>query len=89
MKHYYISDPSSEKGFEEVTEEVFTSLIGDESTRPYATKVYRGTLSIDEVPEDLRETVQAVVDARIAKWGEYNHQEIPAGELKSMVEEAV
>lgn len=89
MKHYYITDPSSDKGFIEVSETEFTAIVGTEETRPYASKVYRGELSIDEVPEDLQTQVQAVVDAKIARWGEYDKQEIHASELKSMIEEVV
>lgn len=89
MKHYYLTDPTAEKGFVEVTEEEFTTLIGTEETRPYASKVYRGTLSIEEVPEDIRTQVQAVVDSKIVRFGEYNKQEVPAAELKSMIEEVV
>lgn len=89
MKHYYISNPNSEKGFDEVTETEFYAIIGTDETRPYASKVYRGTLSIEEVPEDLRTQVQAVVDSKIARFGEYNKQEVPAAELKSMIEEVV
>ena len=89
MKHYYLSNPNSLKGFDEVTEAEFLAIVGDETTRPYAAPVYRGTLSIDEVPEDVREAVQAVVDAKIARFGEYNKQDVPANELKSMIEEAI
>ena len=89
MKRYYITGPSAEKGFIEVSEEEFNALIGTEETRPYASKVYRGELSIDEVPEDRRAQVQSVVDAKIARWGEYNKQEVPAEELKNMVEGVV
>lgn len=89
MKHYYITDPSSDKGFIEVSEAEFTALVGTEETRPYANKVYRNELSINEVPEDLREAVQAVVDAKIARWGEYNKQEVSSEELKSLVEEVL
>ena len=89
MKHYYITDPTAEKGFIEVSEEEFTALIGTEETRPYASQIYRGLLSIEDVPEDLRAQVQAVVDSKIARFGEYNKQEIPAEELKSMIEGAV
>lgn len=89
MKHYYISDPTAEKGFIEVSEEEFTALLGTDETRPYATKVYRGLLSIEDVPEDLRAQVQTVVDNKIARFGEYNKQEIPAEELKSMIEGVV
>lgn len=89
MKHYYITNPNLPRGFEEVTESEFLAFVGDESTRPYATKVYRGELSIDEVPEELRDAVQAVVDAKIARLGVYVEQDVPANELKTMIEEAI
>ena len=89
MKHYYLSNPNSPKGFDEVTEAEFLAIVGDDTIRPYATPVYRGELSIEEVPEDIREAVQAVVDAKIARFGEYNKQDVPANELKSMIEEAI
>ena len=89
MKHYYLSDPSADKGFVEVTETEFNAIVGTEETRPYANQVYRGELSINEVPEDLREAVQAVVDAKITRWGEDNKQEVSSEELKSLVEEVL
>lgn len=89
MKHYYISDPTSENGFVEVTEAEFVALRGDDTTRPYANKVYRGVLSIEEVPEELQESVAAVVAARVERFGEYNKQDIPANELKTMIEGAI
>lgn len=85
-KHYYISDQTQPRGFVEVTETEFVALIGDETTRPYAGKVYRGEITIEEVPEELREAVQAVVDAKIARFGEYMEQDVSASELKSMIE---
>ena len=89
MKHYYLTNPNSPKGFDEVTESEFLAFVGDESTRPYATKVYRGELSINEVPEELREAVQSVVDAKIARLGIYANQDVPANELKTMIEEVI
>lgn len=89
MKHYYLSDPTADKGFVEVTETEFNAIVGTEETGPYANQVYRNELSINEVPEDLREAVQAVVDAKIARWGEYNKQEVSSEELKSLVEEVL
>lgn len=89
MKHYYISNPSLPRGFEEVTESEFHAFVGDESTRPYAGKVYRGELSIEEVPEEFRDAVQSVVDAKIARLGVYVEQDVPANELKTMIEEAL
>ena len=86
MKRYYITDPAAEKGFVETTEEEFNAIVGDETTRPYVGKVYRGEITIEDVPEELRETVQAVVSNRIQRFGKYGQQEVPAGELKTMIE---
>lgn len=83
--HYYISDPTAEKGFVELTESEWYALIGTEETRPYAVKVYRGELSITEVPEELQEAVQAVVDAKIARWGLYSERELPANEALNII----
>ena len=89
MKHYYITNPNLPRGFDEVTESEFLAFVGDESTRPYAGKVYRGELLIEEVPEELRDAVQSVVDAKIARLGVYVEQDVPANELKTMIEEAL
>lgn len=86
MKHYYLSNPNSPKGFDEVTEEEFYAILGDETTKPYAGKVYRGELTIEEVPEDIREAVIAVVEARTARFGVYTEQDISAEELKNMIQ---
>lgn len=89
MKHYYLTNPNLPRGFDEVTESEFYAIFGDESTRPYTGKVYRGEISINEVPEELREAVQSVVDAKIARFGVYANQDVPANELKTMIEEAI
>lgn len=85
MKHYYITDPTAEKGFVEVTEAEFRALIGDETTRPYAGKVYSGKMTIEEVPADLRQAVQAVVDAKIARFGPYSERELTAKEALDII----
>lgn len=77
MKRYYIS-ANNQKGFEELTEAEFLSIMGDEIHRPYAKKVYREEMKLEEVPEQYRITVQRLVDARVERWG--FHRE------KSMIE---
>jgi hypothetical protein len=84
-KHYYIADSTQPRGFVEVSEEEFTAVIGDDTTRPYAGKVYRGEMTIEEVPEELREAVQAVVDAKIERFGVYIEQDVSASELKEVL----
>lgn len=71
MKHYYLLDRKAPRGFEEITEEEYLAVVGLSPVREYATKVYRGKISIDDVPEEHREATQAVVDARIARLGAY------------------
>ena len=84
MIRYYIVDAATDDGFAELTEEDFLAIMGDETVRPYASKVYRGLMSIEEVPEDLQEAVQAVVDAKIARWGEYDENNANADDFESM-----
>lgn len=72
----------------EITEAEFCSIIGDEVIRPYASKVYRGELPIDEVPKDIRESVSAVVTKRIEYLGEYDQRRVPDKELKALIEVA-
>lgn len=81
MKRYYLVDPNNTKSFVEVTEAEYTALIGDSTARPYATKVYQDKMSIEDVPENIRSQVQAVVDARIARFGAYADIELTAREI--------
>ena len=71
MKHYYLINKSAPRGFEEITEEEYLAVAGLPPVKEYATKVYRGQMSIDDVPEEQREATQAVVDAKIARLGLY------------------
>ena len=71
MKHYYLINKSAPLGFEEITEEEYLAVAGLPPVKEYATKVYRGQMSIDDVPEEQREATQAVVDAKIARLGLY------------------
>ena len=89
MTHYYISNPNAEKGFEEITEAEWNAIIGQAPNSTYANQVYRGTISINEVPEENKETVQAIVDAKIAKWGLYEEQTVSSNELQNLIEEVL
>lgn len=57
------------KGLEELTEAEYLTLYGDDTQRPYVLQLYRGDITISDVPEDLQEAVQTIVDNRIARWG--------------------
>ena len=84
-KHYYIADNTQPRGFVEVTEEEFVAVIGDDTTRPYAGKVYSGEMSIDEVPEDVREAVAAVVAARTERFGAWSERELTPQEALNII----
>jgi len=85
MTHYYISDPKAEKGFVELTESEWHALIGTEEVRPYTGKVYRGEMAMDDVPEELREEVAAVVAAKVERWGLYSERELTAHEALNII----
>ncbi len=72
MTHYYLFNKKAPRGFEEVTKEEYLAILGVPPVREYATKVYCGMISIEDVPEEHRKTTQAVVDAKIASFGVYN-----------------
>ncbi len=85
MTRYYISDPTAERGFVELTESEWYALMGDETTSPYAGKVYRGEMDISEVPEELREAVAAVVAAKVERWGLYSERDLSAEEALNIL----
>ena len=76
MTRYYITDPTAPKGFVELTESEWLALFGTDTTRPYASQVYRGEITLDDVPEDIREEVEAVVATKVARWGLYSEREL-------------
>lgn len=84
-KHFYLSPVSNDSEHEEVTESVWLDIIGDKDHREYANKVYRGELSIEEVPEDKRETVQKIVNNKIARWGAFDKREISDSEALDII----
>jgi hypothetical protein len=72
MKNYYIR--SKNGGIEEVSEVEYFSIVGDKDHRSYASKLYNGSITINEVPEDKQTTVQNIVNNKIAKYGSYGAQ---------------
>lgn len=85
MKHYYITNPNLEKGFEEITEAEWNGLFGDENTRPYISKVYKEEITIEDVPEEHREAVSNCVANRIAKFGKYSERDIADKEALNII----
>ena len=85
MKRYYLTNPKSEQGFDIVTEEEWNAIIGNEAHKSYASQVYHNEIFIDEVPEEFRETVQNIVQNKIARWGTYESQDIPDSEALNII----
>lgn len=77
MTRYYIIHHNNEKGFDEVTQAEFFAVIGDDTHRPYADKVYSGEILLEDVPEEYRATVATIVANRTAKFGQYKETDIP------------
>lgn len=84
MKKYYLPVKNGVK--EEVSYEEWISFIGEEQDRPHIKKLYTNAITIEDVPEDRREYIKAVVDNRVLRCGEYKSQIIPANELKTLVD---
>ncbi len=84
-KHFYITDRKKPRGFVEVSESEFLALAGDDTTRPYVGKVYRGEMPIDEVPEDVREAVAAVVAAKTERFGAWEERELTPQEALDII----
>lgn len=85
MTRYYIADNTAPRGFVELTESEWYALMGDETTSPYDGKVYRGEIAMEEVPEDIREAVAAVVAAKVERWGLYTERELTAREALAII----
>lgn len=86
MRQYILYNNPS---FEVVDEETYIGFMGDSETRSYVTKVYRGLMTLEEVPETYRETVNTTVNNKISKWGTYDSQNIPVRELYELVENII
>lgn len=85
MTRYYISDITAKRGFIELSEQEWFDCFGSDEIRWFANEVYNGTLPTDDVPEEMREAVQTVVNNRIARFGLYEDLKIHDGETLRIV----
>lgn len=83
---YYIC---STAGDINVTREEYLALIGEVPVSNYANKVYKETMTLEEVPAEYQEAVKTIVSNKIAKWGEYYAQSISSSEFQKMLEEVL
>lgn len=94
MRCYITVKTTTEEGKEikeltEVSETEYFALVGDKIHSPYATKVYMGKMTLDDVPEEYRGAVSAIVQKRIEFYGAYEDHDISATELQTMIEEVL
>lgn len=87
MKKYYI--PSKNGTIEQVTEKEYLSLMGDAQHRPYVNNLYRGNITLAEVPTELQKAVQEIVKNRISKYGTYDAQPATIGDIQRLVKSLI
>lgn len=83
--NYYISDQTAKNGYIKYAESEWFALMGNDITRPYATAVYQEEMEMDDVPEDIREAVAAVVEEKVKRWGLYAERELSADEALNIL----
>lgn len=73
-------------GFE-ITEDEYNALNAEmDAKAEYTDRVYYQEISIDDVPAEWREEVQANVDAMIAEYGEYDPDQISDTEALAIIQ---
>lgn len=73
-------------GQESLTEAEYLALFGNDTQRPYADQLYRGDITLADVPEDLQESVQTIVNNRIARWGLWRNLPASPHEVTALAE---
>lgn len=79
----YINLPD---GIVAITKEEAVQLFGAPEYRDYASRYYRGTITLADVPEAYREAVAACVEARTKRWGAYTDQPAQSDEVLELVQ---
>ena len=73
-------------GGTEITESEYNALLSEiREKAALVDKLYRGEITLDDVPTDWREEIQRRVDERIAAEGEADQQDIPAEEALDII----
>lgn len=73
----------------ELTSQDWFLLMGTNETRMYVEAVYKNTMTLEEVPEELRQSVVESVEKRKEWFGIYEDQTISNTELRKMLEEVL
>lgn len=75
---------------QEITEAEYNLILNNISNKvAFVEKIYNNEITIQDVPEELREEVQRRVEERIAIEGTFDEQEISSEEFMLMLEEVL
>ena len=93
MRHYAQYDENGKLiaigtgyGGVEITEEEYNRLLSEiREKAALVDKLYRGEITIDEVPAEWQEEIQRRVNERIAAEGDAEDQDIPAEEALAII----
>lgn len=70
----------------EITEDEYNAILADIQRKDeLVDQLYRGIITIDDVPEEWREEIQQRVDELIAEQGRYEDLDIPADEAINII----
>lgn len=70
----------------EITQEEYEELLAQiEQAGVYAERIYRGEMSLDDVPEEWRENVQERVNWLVGEFGQYAPDEISDEEAMDII----
>ena len=73
-------------GGTEITEEEYNRLLSEiREKAALVDKLYRGEITIEDVPAEWQEEIQRRVDERIAAEGDAEDQDIPAEEALAII----
>ena len=93
MRHYAQYDENGKLiaigtgyGGTEITEEEYNRLLSEiREKAALVDKLYRGEITIDDVPAEWQEEIQRRVNERIAAEGDAEDQDIPAEEALAII----
>lgn len=72
-----------------LTELELLSLFGEGDCRQYAHKLYWGSIAMEDVPKQYQQTVQTIVDAKVARWGKPDKMRANPHEMCALYESLV
>lgn len=83
MSKFYLINKNG--SMEEITDAEYSILLENKELRQYVSKLYREVITINEVPEALRDFVQMIVNKRIDKYGSYNSQPATVQDINRLI----